>query len=200
MPNLISETRLNHLITLSKICCTLHFQFTKHNFRFSLTNEEQNVRNSASWKKSKFFHIWNMKTSFCPVHLPGQNIFCPGQNQICPRQINFVHDKMFFVRDKNFVRYKNLVHGLKQVSPKQKWFLSYWQNFCLGQINVCLGQNYFAYDKSDFVLDKKYFVQADGQGINVIFTFIPFHSIQFHTKSFQHILFIENQNHYLVVK
>ena len=137
MPNIISETRLNHLITLSKICCTLHFQFTKHNFRFSLTNEEQNVRNSASWKKSKFFHIWNMKTSFCPVHLPGQNIFCPGQNQICPRQINFVHEKIFFVWDKDFV------HGFKQVSSKQKWFLSCGQNFCHGQKMFCHWQKYF---------------------------------------------------------
>ena len=74
---------------------------------------------------------------YCPVHLPGQNIFCPGQNQICPRQINFVHDKIFFVQDKNFV------HGLKQVSSKQKWFLSCGQNFCHGQKIFCHWQNYF---------------------------------------------------------
>ena len=55
-----------------------------------------------------------LQSNKCPVHLPGQNIFCPGQNQICPRQINFVHDKIFFVWDKNFV------HGFKQVSSKQK--------------------------------------------------------------------------------
>ena len=23
----------------------------------------------------------------CPVHLPGQNIFCPGQNVFCPGQL-----------------------------------------------------------------------------------------------------------------
>ena len=56
----------------------------------------------------------NSNFDLCPVHLPGQNVFCPGQNQICPRQINFVHDKIFFVQDKNFV------HGSKQVSLKQK--------------------------------------------------------------------------------
>ena len=32
----------------------------------------------------------------CPVHLPGQNIFCPGQNQIYPKQNNFVNDKIFW--------------------------------------------------------------------------------------------------------
>ena len=36
----------------------------------------------------------NQKANKCPVHLPGQNIFCSGQNQICPRQNNFVNDKI----------------------------------------------------------------------------------------------------------
>ena len=36
----------------------------------------------------------------CPVHLPGQNIFCPGQNIFCPGQNFFVPDKIIFVPDK----------------------------------------------------------------------------------------------------
>ena len=38
--------------------------------------------------------VRDKKDIICPVHLPGQNIFCPGQNQICPRQNDFVNDKI----------------------------------------------------------------------------------------------------------
>ena len=31
----------------------------------------------------------------------------------------------------------------------------------------CLGQNFFVQDNLGFVLDKKYFVRAEGRGINV---------------------------------
>ena len=51
----------------------------------------------------------------CPVHLPGQNIFCPGQNQICPRQNDFVHDKIFFVHDKNFVHSLKIIFALRKL-------------------------------------------------------------------------------------
>ena len=52
---------------------------------------------------------------FCPVHLPGQNIFCPGQNQICLRQNNFVNDKIFFVHDKNFVHSLKIIFALRKL-------------------------------------------------------------------------------------
>ena len=116
-------------------------------------------------KKLQRILIRNEYVSFvlkCPVHLPRQNIFCPGQNQICPRQNNFVHDKMFIVHDKNFV------HSLKIIFALRKLVSSHGQNFCPGQNIFCPRQNYFVLDKSDFVLDKKYFVWADGQGINLI--------------------------------
>ena len=73
----------------------------------------------------------------CPVHLPGQNIFCPGQNQICPRQNNFVIDKIYFVHDKNFV------HSLKIIFALGKLVWSHGQNFCPGQKIFCPRQNYF---------------------------------------------------------
>ena len=98
------------------------------------------------------------KTDYCPVHLPGQIIFCLGQNQICPIQNKFVKDKIFFVQDKNFV------HGLKIIFAFGKLVSCHGQNFCLGQKIFCPGQNYFVEDKSDFVPDKNLFVRADGQG------------------------------------
>ena len=106
----------------------------------------------------KLSYNWSGFYDLCPVHLPGQNIFCLGQNQICPRQNKFVWDKIYFVQDKNFV------HGLKIIFVLGKLVSSNGQNFCPGQKIFCPGQNYFILDKSDFVLDKNYFVWADGQG------------------------------------
>ena len=37
---------------------------------------------------------------------------------------------------------------------------------CPGQKVFCLGQYFFVWDKIDFAWDKKYFVRADGMGIN----------------------------------
>ena len=109
---------------------------------------------------------------FCPVHLPGQNIFFPGQNQICPRQNDFVNDKIFFVHDKNFV------HSLKIIFALGKLISSHGQNFCPGQKIFCPRQNYFVQDKSDFVLDEKHFVQANGQGIRCIFTLTSIFNVE----------------------
>ena len=92
--------------------------------------------------------------NICPVHLPGQNIFCLGQNQICTRQNNFVQDKIFFVQDKNFV------HSLEIIFAFGKLVSSHGQIFCPRQ-------NYVDLDKPDFVSDKKYFFWADGQGMNL---------------------------------
>ena len=100
-----------------------------------------------------------IKVNICPIHLPGQIIFCLGQNQICPIQNKFVKDKIFFVQDKNFV------HGLKIIFAFGKLVSCHGQNFCLGQKIFCPGQNYFVKDKSDFVPDKNLFDRADGQGI-----------------------------------
>ena len=89
---------------------------------------------------------YNLDT--CPVHLPGQIIFCLGQNQICPIQNKFVKDKIFFVQDKNFV------HGLKIIFAFGKLVSCHGQNFCLGQKIFCPGQNYFVLYKFDFVPDR----------------------------------------------
>ena len=85
----------------------------------------------AYWRRNRDF------AHKCPVHLPGQNIFCLGQNQICPRQNKFVQDKIYFVQDKNFV------HGLKIIFVLGKLVSSNGQNFCPGQKIFCPGQNYF---------------------------------------------------------
>ena len=84
-----------------------------------------------------------------------------GQNQICTRQNNFVQDKIVFVQDKHFV------HSLEIIFAFGKLVSSHGQIFCPGQKIFCLRQNYVDLDKPDFVLDKKYFVWADGQGINI---------------------------------
>ena len=41
--------------------------------------------------------------NLCPVHLPGQNIFCPGQNTFCTGQNNFCPRQNIFVPDKTFL-------------------------------------------------------------------------------------------------
>ena len=123
------------------LVCISKSQHLHHNRYHQLyySHRADGKQSLSTWgPNSSVFQLWLKRDSdLCPVHLPGQNIFCPGQNQICPRQINFVHDKIFFVRDKNFV------HGFKQVSSKQKWFLSCGQNFCHGQKIFCHWQNYF---------------------------------------------------------
>ena len=61
------------------------------------------------WNFARFFisQNWNKIMAFrnknlCPVHLPGQNIFCPGQNIFCTGQNNFCLRQNIFVPDKIF--------------------------------------------------------------------------------------------------
>ena len=129
------------------------------NFAF-LPQELANIKVLAGYRRM---------CHFCPVHLPGQNIFCPIQNQICPRQNNFVNDKIFicpvhlprqnifcpgqnqicprqnnFVNDRIFLVHKNFfVHSLKIISALRKLGWSHGQNFCHGQKILCHWQNYF---------------------------------------------------------
>ena len=112
------------------------------------------------WEKIDDINLLK-KNNKCPVHLPGQIIFCLEQNQICPIQNKFVKEKIFFVQDKNFV------YGLKIIFAYGKFISCHGQNFCLGQKIFWLGQNYFVEDNSDFVPDKNLFVRADGQGIRI---------------------------------
>ena len=49
--------------------------------------------------------------------------------------------------------------------------------FCPGQNVFCLGQYFFVWDKIDFAWDKKYFVHADGMGINfqnIVVTYLSY--------------------------
>ena len=54
------------------------------------------------------------KNALCPVHMPGQNVFCLGQNQICPRKNDFVQDNTFFC-------------------PRQKFCPQLKNHFCFGE-------------------------------------------------------------------
>ena len=65
----------------------------------------------------------------CPVHLPGQNLFCLGQNLICPRQNDFVQDNIFFCpRQKFCPQLKNhFCSGETHFKPWTK-FLSWTKN------------------------------------------------------------------------
>ena len=76
-------------------------------------------------------------SDLCPVHLPGQNIFCPWQNIFCPRQkfcpwleISFLKAKMIFKLWTKFLSWTKNV-------------LSWTKLFCLGQIWFCPGQKIF---------------------------------------------------------
>ena len=64
---------------------------------------------SSTCRNLKLNSEKNTLFDLCPVHLPGQNIFCPGQNIFCPGQNifctgqnNFCPRQNIFVPDKNF--------------------------------------------------------------------------------------------------
>ena len=91
-------------------------------------------------------------------------------SSICPDKIFFVQDKIRFVQDKNFV------HGLKWVSPEQKWFLSCGQKFCLGQKNILswtksfyLGQIWFCPRQKTFCLGR-----WTGHKLIIVFRYFSF--------------------------
>ena len=96
-------------------------------------------------------HLNEYKLVICPVHLPGQNIFCPGRNQICLSQNNFVNDKILFVHDKNFVHSLKINFALRKLvwghgqnfCPRQKIFCHEQKLICLGQIWFCPRQKIF---------------------------------------------------------
>ena len=62
----------------------------------------------------------------CPVHLPGQNIFCTGQNNFCPRQNIFVPDKNFCPRLKSsYLLGKRIENDFKLWRNFFPWLKSY---------------------------------------------------------------------------
>ena len=116
-----------YLLNLSK--CPEIFQSLQSSLCSVCLLSVSNIKYLKFLKNEKDFQL------ICPVHLPGQNIFCRGQNQICPRQNNFVNDKVFFVH------YKNFVHRLKIIFALRKLVWNHGQNFCPGQKIFCHRQN-----------------------------------------------------------
>ena len=106
-----------------------------------------------------------LNQDICPVHLPGQNIFCTRQNNFCPRQNIFVPDKKFCPKLKEYICIAFEMDG--------KWLFSYGKFFSTARnsLFILFPSKYeiFSLGQKNFVQDKKYFVWADGQGKSFYF-------------------------------